>query len=99
MEQRVEGGIIKEVAFKLDLGGVKGLCNQRTKKRCPRLWNRTRDPGQGGGVHGTFRERQGCCDVETKKCRGTGAGKVVGGLPCPAATWSPDFYFQEKSWK
>lgn len=46
MEEKVEDGVMKEVAFKLDLGRIKGLCKQKTKERCSRLWD---NQGHGQG--------------------------------------------------
>lgn len=56
--EKIEDGIMKEVAFELDLGRIEGLYKQRTKESCSKLWKNQGHRWEK--VCDTFRERQGC---------------------------------------
>lgn len=61
---------MKEVAF--DLARIKGLCKQRTKERCSRLWE-TRDTGKVGESTGLL-ERKARRPVVSRQRNGGARG-------------------------
>lgn len=61
---------MKDVAFDPHLAQIHGLCKQKTKERCSRLWKNC-GCRLGGRVHDTFWGRQGCWCHGNKEMEGT----------------------------